>query len=73
MNLAPHMESTLELIRITISERTNNTFKEDFVCSERGENDVKGFGPMKLYYLECKFFWELSGFGTNFSFQVTGI
>lgn len=54
VNLAARMESMSEPMRITISENTYNIIKDEFVCSERGEMEVKGFGPMKLYYLESE-------------------
>ena len=39
-------------MKITISENTYQQIKDDFVCSERGEFEVKGFGMNNLYYLE---------------------
>ncbi len=39
-------------MRITISENTYQFLKDDFVCSERGEFEVKGFGEQTLYFLE---------------------
>lgn len=52
INLASRMETLSESMRITISENTYQILKEDFVCTERGEFEVKGFGPTKLYFLE---------------------
>ena len=41
-----------EPMQITISEDTYQLLKDDFVCSERGEFEVKGFGMLNLYFLE---------------------
>ncbi len=52
VNLAARMESLSEPMRITISENTYQLIKDDFVCSERGEFEVKGFGEKTLYFLD---------------------
>jgi len=52
VNLAARMESLSEPMRITVSENTHKLIKDEFVCSERGEFEVKGFGPTVLYFLE---------------------
>jgi len=52
INLAARMETLSEPMRITISENTYQLLKDDFVCTERGEFEVKGFGLTTLYYLE---------------------
>ncbi len=52
INLAARMETLSEPMRITISENTYQLLKDDFVCTERGEFEVKGFGLKTLYYLE---------------------
>jgi adenylate cyclase len=52
VNLAARMETLSEPMRVTISENTHNLIKDEFVCSERGEFEVKGFGPTVLYFLE---------------------
>lgn len=52
INLAARMETLSEPMRITVSENTYQLLKDDFVCTERGEFEVKGFGPTMLYYLE---------------------
>lgn len=52
INLAARMETLSEPMRVTISENTYQLLKDDFVCSERGEFEVKGFGTTNLYYLE---------------------
>ena len=52
VNLAARMESLSEPMRVTISENTYQLIKDDFVCSERGEFEVKGFGEKTLYFLD---------------------
>jgi len=46
------MESLSEPMKITISENTYRLIKDDFICTERGEFEVKGFGQQVLYYLD---------------------
>jgi adenylate cyclase len=52
VNLAARMETLSEPMRITISDSTYQLIKDDFVCIERGEFEVKGFGTETLYFLE---------------------
>jgi len=52
VNLAARMESLSEPMRITLNQATYELIKDEFVCSEREEVEVKGFGPMTLYFLE---------------------
>jgi class 3 adenylate cyclase len=52
INLAARMETLSEPMQITISENSYELLKDDFICTERGEYEVKGFGMQKLYYLE---------------------
>jgi class 3 adenylate cyclase len=52
INMAARMETLSEPMKITISESTYQLIKNDFVCSERGEFEVKGFGASNLYFLE---------------------
>ena len=52
VNMAARMESLSEPMKITISQATYDLIKDDFVCSERGEFEVKGFGTNTLYFLE---------------------
>jgi class 3 adenylate cyclase len=52
VNMASRMETLSEPMQITISEDTYELIKDDFVCSERGEFEVKGFGMQSLYFLE---------------------
>lgn len=52
VNMAARMETLSEPMKITISENTYQLIKDDFVCSERGDFEVKGFGMQALYYLE---------------------
>jgi adenylate cyclase len=52
INLASRMETMSEPMRITVSENTYQLIKDDFLFSERGEFEVKGFGSTNLYFLE---------------------
>jgi class 3 adenylate cyclase len=52
VNMASRMETLSEPMQITISEGTYQLLKDDFICTERGEFEVKGFGMQKLYFLE---------------------
>jgi len=52
INMASRMETLSEPMKITISEDTYQLIKNDFVCMERGEFEVKGFGMNTLYFLE---------------------
>ena len=38
--------------RIQISEATRNLIGDEFICTPRGEIDIKGKGPMKTWFLE---------------------
>ena len=51
-NLAARMEAMSEPMKITVNQDTYDILKDDFVFTERGEHDIKGFGPMNLYFLE---------------------
>jgi len=52
INMASRMETLSESMKITISESTYQLIKNDFMCTERGEFEVKGFGLCNLYFLE---------------------
>lgn len=52
INLAARMETISESMKITISEDTYELISDDFHCTERGEFDLKGFGPTTAYFLE---------------------
>ncbi len=52
VNLAARMESLSEPMKITLCEETYDLIKDDFICTELGEVDVKGFGMKLLYNLE---------------------
>ena len=52
VNLAARMEALSEPMQITITEETFGLIGGTFVCGERGEFDVKGFGSRRLYSLE---------------------
>ncbi|MFN2127563.1 MAG: adenylate/guanylate cyclase domain-containing protein [Anaerolineales bacterium] len=52
VNLAARMETVSEPMQITLNEDTYQLIKDDFHCSERGVFEIKGFGDLKLYFLE---------------------
>jgi adenylate cyclase len=52
INMASRMETLSESMKITVSESTYQLIKDDFICTERGEFEVKGFGASTLYFLE---------------------
>jgi len=52
INMAARMETLSEPMKITVSEKTYQHIKDDFVCEERGKFEVKGFGEQMLYFLE---------------------
>jgi class 3 adenylate cyclase len=52
INLAARMETISESMKITISENTYDLISDEFQCTERGEFDLKGFGPTPAYFLE---------------------
>lgn len=52
VNMAARMETLSEPMQITISENTYQLIKDDFLCSEKGDYEVKGFGEQTLYILE---------------------
>lgn len=62
VNLAARMETLSEPMKITISENTYELIKDDFVCTERGEFEVKGFGMNTLYFLERELPQGIRGF-----------
>ena len=52
VNMAARMEAISEPMRITVSQASQDLLRDDFVFTERGEFDIKGFGPQRLYFLE---------------------
>ncbi len=54
VNLAARMEALSEPMQITITEETFDLIGDEFVCSEWGEFDVKGFGTRTLYTLDSE-------------------
>lgn len=52
VNLAARMEQFSDPMRITLSEQTYKLIEDDFLCSSKGEFEVKGFGSIRLYDLE---------------------
>jgi guanylate cyclase len=52
VNTASRMESSGQPGRIQISEATMRHVSEDFVCEPGGIVDVKGKGPMSVWFVE---------------------
>jgi adenylate cyclase len=52
VNLAARMESISEPMQITVSGPTYELIKQNFICGELGEVEVKGFGSQPLYSLD---------------------
>ena len=52
VNLASRMETHAEPMEIAISEQTYELIREEFICSERGEEEVKGFGTQRIFTLD---------------------
>ena len=52
VNMASRMESNGEVGKINISESTYQIVKDHFVCTFRGETEVKGKGKIKMYFVE---------------------
>jgi adenylate cyclase len=52
VNLASRMETASDPMKITISESTWDLVREEFICSELGEAEIKGFGTQRLYSLD---------------------
>jgi adenylate cyclase len=54
VNLAARMESMSEPMQITMSQESFDLISKEFVCSERGEFEVKSFGTRILYSLDAE-------------------
>lgn len=54
VNTASRMESSSEAGKIQISEKFYELIKDDYNCEYRGQIEIKGKGPMNLYYLLSK-------------------
>ena len=46
------MEEHSEPMKITLCQDTYELLKDEFVCSEHGEFEIKGFGTQRLYFLD---------------------
>jgi adenylate cyclase len=54
VNLAARMETISEPMQITLNEATASLLEDDFVLSELGEFEIKGFGSQRLFRLESE-------------------
>ena len=52
VNLASRMETAAEPMEIAITEDTHELIRDEFICSERGVEEVKGFGEQRIFSLE---------------------
>lgn len=52
VNLASRLEANSEAMKINVSETTYTHLKDRYQFVDRGYIDVKGKGPMKMYFLE---------------------
>jgi adenylate cyclase len=54
VNLAARMEEFAEPMSITLCESTYDLLKDEFICTEVGEAEIKGFGVQRLYQLDSE-------------------
>ena len=54
VNLAARMEEHAEPMTITLCESTYDLLKDEFLCTEIGDVEIKGFGTQKLYQLDSE-------------------
>jgi adenylate cyclase len=54
VNMAARMEQISEPMEITISETTHELIRQEFVCSEIGEVELKGFGKQRIFTLDAE-------------------
>lgn len=52
VNVASRLESNSEVGMINISSSTHDLIKDDFVCSFRGEIEMKNRGGIEMYFVE---------------------
>ncbi len=52
VNLAARMETIAEPMEIAITADTHALIRDEFVCSERGVQEVKGFGEQAIFSLD---------------------
>jgi class 3 adenylate cyclase len=54
VNLAARMETTSEPMRISVADDCYELLKDEFVLTESGEFEIKGFGMKRIYFLEAE-------------------
>jgi adenylate cyclase len=52
VNLAARMEGLADTMQILVSESTYDIIHDEFSCTNLGEVEVKGFGPMRIYSVD---------------------
>jgi class 3 adenylate cyclase len=56
VNLAARMEAFSDPMQITLTQETYDLIHEEFICTDLGEAEIKGFGTQHLYALDGE--WE---------------
>ena len=52
VNLASRLESTSDVGKINISEKTYDLIKDKFTCEERGKIEAKNVGAINMYFVD---------------------
>jgi len=58
VNLAARMEAVSEPMQITMTSETRDLLREEFLCSDLGEAEIKGFGTQHLWSLDGESDWR---------------
>jgi adenylate cyclase len=58
VNLAARMEAVSEPMHITMTQETRDLLREEFLCSDLGEAEIKGFGTQHLWSLDGESDWR---------------
>jgi adenylate cyclase len=58
VNLAARMEAISEPMQITMTRDTRELLREEFLCSDLGQAEVKGFGTQHLWSLDGESDWR---------------
>jgi len=58
VNLAARMEAVSEPMQITMTQETRELLREEFLCSDLGEAEIKGFGTQHLWSLDGESDWR---------------
>jgi class 3 adenylate cyclase len=55
VNMAARMEAAADPMQIVVSAATHELIRDEFLCSELGEVEVKGFGRQVIHTLDAEF------------------